>query len=94
MRLYRASTRASTRVLPRSLPLLRHPLLACAFTSLSAPPPSLERFEPPADARRLLPLAELLVLRRPSLLLLRRPSLLLLRRSLDRARFVLLLPPS
>jgi hypothetical protein len=53
----------------------------------------LERFEPPADARRLLPLAELLLLRRPSLLLLRRPSLLLLRRSLDRARFVLLLPP-
>jgi hypothetical protein len=46
----------------------------------------LERFEPPADARWLLPLAELL--------LLRRPSLLLLRRSLDRARFVLLLPPS
>ena len=54
--------------------------------SLSSPPPSLERFEPPADARRLLPLAELL--------LLRRPSLLLLWRSLDRARFVLLLPPS
>jgi hypothetical protein len=54
----------------------------------------LERFEPPADARWLLPLAELLLLRRPSLLLLRRPSLLLLRRSLDRARFVLLLPPS
>jgi hypothetical protein len=62
----------------------------------------LERFEPPADARWLLPLAELLLLRRPSLLLLRRPSLLLLRRpsllllrrSLDRACFVLLLPPS
>ena len=60
--------------------------------SLSSPPPSLERFEPPADARWLVPLAELLLLRRPSLLLLRRPSLLLLRRSLDRARFVLLLP--
>jgi hypothetical protein len=54
----------------------------------------LERFEPPADARWLLPLAELLLLRRPSWRLLRRPAVLQRWRSLDRARFVLLLPPS
>jgi hypothetical protein len=37
MRLYRASTRASTRALPRSLSLLRRPLLASSFTRVQPP---------------------------------------------------------